>query len=201
MLLSVLANPGASTARTYYGIEAVCTSAIANAQNFTNSTFGGIVAVYVDGQHNGTGTVTRLLGTKTRVAKVSTGPVTNMFAVEAILGNYNATGAVTNAYGVFVPTPILTGSITNVYGLYIEALAGTNKWGVYQAGATDSNYLAGRLGVGINTFPTMTGVGIALGNLSVAPSTNPASGGVLYSEAGALKWRGSGGTVTTIAPA
>lgn len=30
---------------------------------------------------------------------------------------------------------------------------------------------------------------------------NPIAGGVLYAEAGALKWRGSGGTVTTLGPA
>jgi hypothetical protein len=34
-----------------------------------------------------------------------------------------------------------------------------------------------------------------------APSSNPTNGGILYAEAGALKWRGSGGTVTTIAAA
>lgn len=33
------------------------------------------------------------------------------------------------------------------------------------------------------------------------PSSNPASGGVLYTEAGALKYRGSGGTITTVAVA
>lgn len=45
-----------------------------------------------------------------------------------------------------------------------------------------------------------TGV-IGLANASVVPSTNPSGGGVLYAQAGALKWRGSSGTVTTIAPA
>lgn len=33
------------------------------------------------------------------------------------------------------------------------------------------------------------------------PTTNPAGGGILYSEAGAGKWRGSSGTVTTFGPA
>src|SRR5438093_808298 len=42
---------------------------------------------------------------------------------------------------------------------------------------------------------------IAIANASVAPSVNPAGGGVLYVEDGALKYRGSGGTITTIAPA
>jgi hypothetical protein len=42
---------------------------------------------------------------------------------------------------------------------------------------------------------------IAIANALVAPSANPAGGGVLYIENGALKYRGSAGTVTTIAPA
>jgi hypothetical protein len=42
---------------------------------------------------------------------------------------------------------------------------------------------------------------IGLANASTNPSTNPTGGGVLYADAGALKWRGSSGTVTTIANA
>jgi len=42
---------------------------------------------------------------------------------------------------------------------------------------------------------------MAIANASVAPSVNPAGGGILYVEDGALKYRGSKGTVTTIAPA
>jgi hypothetical protein len=42
---------------------------------------------------------------------------------------------------------------------------------------------------------------IAIANASVPPAVNPAGGGVLYVEDGALKYRGSQGTVTIIAPA
>jgi len=42
---------------------------------------------------------------------------------------------------------------------------------------------------------------IAIANAIAAPSINPGGGGVLYVEGGALKYRGSKGTVTTIAPA
>ena len=42
---------------------------------------------------------------------------------------------------------------------------------------------------------------IAIANATVVPSGNPAGGGVLYVEDGALKYRGSKGTITTIAPA
>lgn len=42
--------------------------------------------------------------------------------------------------------------------------------------------------------------GFFVGDTTAAPTGNPASGGFLYSEAGALKWRGSSGTVTTLGP-
>lgn len=40
-----------------------------------------------------------------------------------------------------------------------------------------------------------------VGNATTVPTTNPTGGGILYVEAGALKYRGSSGTVTTIANA
>jgi hypothetical protein len=40
-----------------------------------------------------------------------------------------------------------------------------------------------------------------LNNSLSVPASNPSGGGVLYAEGGALKWRGSSGTVTEIAPA
>jgi len=57
---------------------------------------------------------------------------------------------------------------------------------------------------GLNTqvgFGGGAGGCLGLGNATTAPTTNPSGGGVLYAEAGALKWRGSSGTVTTIAVA
>jgi hypothetical protein len=64
-----------------------------------------------------------------------------------------------------------------------------------------------RLGAGGNIgFRTTSQFGagqgvIAIANATVAPSINPAGSGILYVEEGALKYRGSNGTVTTIAPA
>ena len=40
-----------------------------------------------------------------------------------------------------------------------------------------------------------------IANRTTAPASNPVGGGILYCEAGALKYRGSSGTVTTIAAA
>jgi len=57
--------------------------------------------------------------------------------------------------------------------------------------------------IGIRTtsqFGAGQGV-IAIANATVAPTVNPAGGGILYVEDGALKYRGTHGTVTVIAPA
>jgi|GEM_PF-2534246 len=54
----------------------------------------------------------------------------------------------------------------------------------------------------LNTTSLGGGQGvIGIGNANAAPTLNPSGGGVLFAEDGALKWRGSSGTVTTIAPA
>jgi predicted RNA-binding Zn ribbon-like protein len=42
---------------------------------------------------------------------------------------------------------------------------------------------------------------IGIANATTAPTANPTGGGILYTEAGALKFRGSSGTITVIAPA
>ena len=66
---------------------------------------------------------------------------------------------------------------------------------------------SGTLHVGnIGLFGTTASAGggegvLCILNRTVAPSTNPTNGGIIYSEGGALKYRGSSGTVTVIAPA
>jgi hypothetical protein len=54
---------------------------------------------------------------------------------------------------------------------------------------------------GSTQFGAGTGGCIAIPNATADPSTNPTSAGVLYVSGGALKFRGSSGTVTTIAAA
>lgn len=56
------------------------------------------------------------------------------------------------------------------------------------------------IGVNMTSFGTSAVGVISIGN-GTAPSSSPAGGGQLYVESGALKYRGSGGTVTTIANA
>lgn len=53
---------------------------------------------------------------------------------------------------------------------------------------------------GAGSFGAGTGVTF-LANATLTPSSNPTGGGILYAEAGSLKYRGSSGTVTTLAAA
>lgn len=61
--------------------------------------------------------------------------------------------------------------------------------------------LTGSLGLGTSSeFGSGKGV-VGIKNAATVPSTNPTGGGVMYTEGGALKYRGSSGTVTVIAVA
>lgn len=60
---------------------------------------------------------------------------------------------------------------------------------------------ASGLWVSQNALRVLTNGGVQLANATAVPSSNPVGGGVLYCEGGALKYRGSSGTVTTVAPA
>lgn len=56
--------------------------------------------------------------------------------------------------------------------------------------------------IGSNSLQVGGGSGVlGITNAGTVPTTNPTGGGVLYAEAGALKWRGSSGTVTQLAAA
>ena len=53
----------------------------------------------------------------------------------------------------------------------------------------------------LRNYNGATGGLVFINNLTTAPTSNPSGGGFLYVEAGALKYRGTSGTVTTIANA
>jgi len=86
--------------------------------------------------------------------------------------------------------------------------AGATIWGVatsIDAGVTWIPRLVvkqnGSVGIGTkDQFGSGAGV-VGIADALTVPTTDPTGGHVLYSEAGALKGRGSSGTITTIAPA
>jgi hypothetical protein len=97
----------------------------------------------------------------------------------------------------FSNTPLLTFWYQNT-GISNPA----NECFSIRTSSADSLYIdaAGNCGIGVSTFGTSAAKVLGLAN-ATAPSTSPAGMGQLYVEAGALKFRGSSGTVTTIAAA
>ena len=92
------------------------------------------------------------------------------------------------------------GPFANEVSVAGAASFGDSSWNQVQA-PTYGITLQGSIGMGTNSeFGTGETV-IAIANATVVPSTTPTGGGVLYAEAGALKYVGSSGTVTTIANA
>jgi hypothetical protein len=90
-----------------------------------------------------------------------------------------------------------------------DQTAGEHKWfiGPYGAAGASISFtqamtldVSGNFGLGTSTFGTSAAKVIGMAN-ATAPSSSPAGMGQLYVEGGALKFRGSSGTVTTIAPA
>jgi len=110
------------------------------------------------------------------------------------------------------------GSATNGTSLMLKnTSAGATEWSLYSFGSANSEGAGnfgifplsgngtiftptGNVGVGVSTFGTSAAKVIGLAN-ATAPTTSPAGMGQLYVESGALKYRGSSGTVTTIAVA
>jgi hypothetical protein len=74
---------------------------------------------------------------------------------------------------------------------------------IFQGNTTERMRITGGGNVGIGTADQFGGgvKVVGLTNATTAPASNPTGGGVLYVESGALKYRGSSGTVTTIANA
>lgn len=106
--------------------------------------------------------------------------------------------------GFHATTPTLNSSATlaNAYGVYIDAQSGTGVgagWAIYAPGGNDNSYFANNLLIGINSIPSSLRNGLVIGN-TVSPPAGNVSGGSIYVESGALKYRGSTGTITVIAP-
>jgi hypothetical protein len=76
----------------------------------------------------------------------------NAFAIMGAIA-HRSSGTLQSSVALYGNTPAITnsGTIGNAYGVYIgtQKVANvTNGWGIYQKGADDMNYLAGRVGIG-----------------------------------------------------
>jgi hypothetical protein len=110
---------------------------------------------------------------------------TNKLETTTASSTYAAKASPTFTGTVVLPSTTSIGNVTSTELAYVD--------GVTSAIQTQIDTKAP------SATPTFTGT-VSLTN-ATAPSVNLAGGGILYVEAGALKYRGSSGTVTTLGPA
>jgi hypothetical protein len=117
----------------------------------------------------------------------------------AVVGNNPQTANLQewqNSAGTILASITSSGNVRAVNGLLTNGIQGQDTL----TAITVSN---GR-GITVGTGSAIQGGGagvIGIANAGTVPTSNPSGGGVLYVEAGALKFRGSSGTITTIAAA
>jgi hypothetical protein len=144
--------------------------------------------------NSGNSTVLLQTASVTRAAVTSTGV--------AVTGNLTATGYLEASSGgdafCYLGT---TGGAGDFGYLKWKDSNDTINIGTNTGGDTITITEAGNVGIGTaDQFGGGVKV-VGLANATTAPASNPTGGGVLYVESGALKYRGSSGTVTTIANA
>lgn len=124
---------------------------------------------------------------------------------KVILGTASAYDQVNDRLGIGTTSPLYKNDVIAPSGSQNILRAGqsgvSNGFTVASDGA-NFTYLAlsGNFGFGGTSF----GGGMLvmfMANASTIPSSNPTGGGILYVESGSLKYRGSSGTITTIAAA
>ncbi|WP_409480208.1 tail fiber domain-containing protein [Pseudobdellovibrio sp. HCB154] len=104
--------------------------------------------LYGQASHHGTGTVSSATGVFAYASNEAAGAVNSVIGLTA--GAWNAgAGTVARAYGVYVDNAS-SGPVTTGYGVYIKESAGTNSYGVYQVDATENNFFAGNVGIGVS---------------------------------------------------
>lgn len=157
------------------------------------------------------GTLTIAYGIQSRVinygqgtANINTARGIDVY-IQGDLGSVG-NGKITNAYGVYVQTPLNV--TTNAYGLYVAAMDSgtTNKYGIYQNGANDTNVLMGNVGIGtaspsvkLDVNGTFSANSVNVNDAYTLPTSDGTAGQVLTTDgAGNIIFSGvsSGSTYT-----
>lgn len=154
---------GTATVLSIAGAQSVANTGIVRGLNIGNSysgasgnTLATLYGTYIDPSNASTGTVTQLNGIRTAPYNASTGTVTTLagvisfpanlgagtvtttYGVRTRIDNLNAGGTITDAFGVFIATPLNSGTITN-------------RWGLYQEDTSAKSFIAGRTLIGTVT--------------------------------------------------
>lgn len=109
----------------------------------SNTSSGTVWGTITDISTSGT---SNLLGHEVKIDTSGSGTITANAAYYVNQLDAGGTTTVSNAYGLLSDGVGGSGTTTNAYHLYLTAhSSGTNKYGIYQAGANDKNYFAGAM--------------------------------------------------------
>ena len=172
---------------TGYNGTYILTAVTSNTLSYANATTGSQTVagtVSVDAQASITA---RSAGTAGLIIRTAASAATDALQIQS------STGSVAAAFSTGSGLPALS------LGAYLNFSA--NAQGIATQGTYNLRFTA-QANVGLSTIDFGGGQKVfGMANASTVPTLNPVGGGILYAEGGALKWRGSSGTVTTIAVA
>jgi hypothetical protein len=166
-------------------------SALGNKFNFTNG--AELIGAVLGASHNGQGYYELITGEKAHVYNTGTGSVGTVIGDWVNFGSSghagSSSGSISEAYGIWLNGLNDTSSTIGVMegahirltnnstraigvgaGINILALSGsfTSRFGIYQQGANDANYFAGKIGIGTATPNVNSKLDIIGGRLRTA---------------------------------
>ncbi len=166
--------------------------AIATAANAFNQS-GELVGGNFQASTALTATTTNLIGSRHITYNTGTGTVTNGIGSYHTIQNLNASGIITNAYGVKADVGFNLGTLTNTYGFYAgDITTGTQTntpYSFYASDANAYNYFAGSVGIGTTAPGSKLEIeGTAAGDSSVLTiDSTSATGSIAFREAGVVR--------------
>jgi hypothetical protein len=114
---------------------------------FTNSGF--VEGLWSQASNTGVGTLDSAYGLTGKASNTSSGILTTGIGVFASVNNASS-GSITNAKALDIDVTKGGGTINNVYGLHVRDLVqgSVSTHAIYQSGADDDNFFAGKIGIG-----------------------------------------------------
>lgn len=91
-----------------------------------------VIGAMLEAYNSGTGSVGGAIGLAAKAGNLNTGTITTAYGISVGVGNMGPVGS----------------TLTNGYGIMVSDVVATNDYAFYQAGANDTNYFAGDLGIG-----------------------------------------------------
>ncbi len=199
-------NTGHDNTLIGYGICPALTSGIDNTAvgaqvgAALNTGSLNVLLGYSAGQALTAGTNNTIIGTS--IGNAMTTAYGNTFIGSAV--GMGVAGSANTMIGFSIGGGITSGANNTIIGGSLNGLSNISNNIIVADGAGNRRFNADSNGnIGLNGHDQYGGGAgvIYVSNATTAPTTNPTGGGILFVSGGALKYRGSNGTVTTLAAA